>query len=151
MIYLTPDELTNFYGKPFAGPGAPMFNEDGYKSHADQAYKYRFGLLNGRCVYAIVMKKTGGVISLAEAASFRSLNGKGSWSFMTNLLPDKNAEAIEKLFNDKKTDLNWSYTPVASDQFQSPLFCAHQAQRTQLIIWHPKWHCDLTPISGTKI
>jgi hypothetical protein len=146
MIYLTPDELSTYYGKPFSGPGVPLFNEERYKSHADSAFKYRFGLVNGRCIYAIIVKKTGLPFSLVEAGSFRALNGKGIWSFMTNLLPDKNAEAIEKLFGDKKVNLNWSYAPVPGDQYQSTLFCSHQAGRTQLVIWHPKWHVDLDKI-----
>ena len=151
MIYLTPEELSAYYGSPMAGPGVPVFNEDKYESRSDNAFKYRFGLLNGRCVYAIIMKKAGGFLSLAEAYSFRSLNGKGTWKFMSNLLPEENAEEIEKIFADRTIDLGWSYTPSTSDQFQHPIFCSHQAHRRQLVVWHPKWHVDLSIVAASGI
>jgi hypothetical protein len=147
MIYLTPDELTSYYGRAFQGAGIPMFNEDRYKTHADNAWKYRFGLLSGRCIYSIVVKTSGGQITLAEAASLRALNGKGVWSYVTNLRPDNDSAAIEKLFNDQLVDLTWSYSPVAADQYQHQLFCSHQASRRQLVIWHPKWRVDLAEVS----
>lgn len=147
MIYLTQNEIEGYYGKFLAGPGFPIENEDEYKDVTDNSYKYRFGFMRDHCIYSIIVKKTG-FLSLPEAASFRALNGSGAWTFM---LPEQRSEILAEIFNNRKMDLGWSYSPAQTDKYTSTLFCSHQKNRTQLVIWHPKFHVDLTRIAKLNI
>jgi hypothetical protein len=60
MIYLTKQQLCAIYG-PSSVSLERRFNADDSSVHDDTsaAYKYEFGYLQGRCIYAIVQKEQG--------------------------------------------------------------------------------------------
>lgn len=152
MIYLTYDEISQYYGKAAGGPSkSGRFNATGKSSHKDQAYKYEFGYLNGLCCYAIIQKTEGSMIRLEEAYGLRKLSGKGEWKLNKVLDPDKNLVEIQKILDTPSEDLGYFYSPSADDRFKGDLICVHQKGRHQLVIYHPKCRVDLAQIEKDPI
>lgn len=151
MIYLTEEQLKSFYGKPEAGSTSARFNADRGFRHKDKAYKYEFGMVNGHCVYAIIQKVTGSKISLTEAAALRTLSGKAEWKLKIALDPKENSKEIQAILDDYKKDLGYEYTPTKDDRFTSPLYCSHQGQRQQLVVFHPHWRVDLSQVAADPL
>lgn len=151
MIYLNEQEIRTYYGAPFAGPSIHRYNADKGRRHSDDAYKYEFGYINGRCVYAIIQKKTGSTISRAEAQGIRYLTGKGSWKLDVVYDPTKNPAELQAILDDVLKDLAYEYVPEATDQYKHPLICVHQGKRQQLVIYHPKWRPDLAEVAADPL
>jgi hypothetical protein len=151
MIYLNEQQIRSFYGTPFSGPSSERFNAEKGRRHTDHAYKYEFGYINGHCVYAIIQKKTGSLISLEEAQGLRFLSGTGEWKLNVVFDPTKNPKELQEILDNRLHNLGYIYTPVATDQFKHPLICVHQGKREQLVIYHPKWRPDLAQVEADPL
>ncbi|YCM47033.1 hypothetical protein V2O64_24635 (plasmid) [Verrucomicrobiaceae bacterium 227] len=157
MIYLTQEQITNYYGKKKNSTSSGKFNAEKRSEHSDDAYNYEFGYYDGHCIYAIIEKTLGATgssqITLEEAEGLRSLNGNGDWKLNTPWDPEKNADKIAALIAKKSNILGYFYKPDDSkefkaDIFKSKLICVHQQGRKQLVIYHPKWRPNLAGISA---
>jgi hypothetical protein len=139
MIYLNKEEIKARYGASFATGGATRFNAESCSKHQNDAYKYEFGYLNGYCVYAIIQKRSGGIVSTVERQSLLALNNKSEWKIIDG------AEKGQK-------PISFQCTPPKEEvKFPSPLFGVHQHQRSQLVIFHPKWQVDLEKVAANPL
>jgi len=143
MIYLSVNEIVNFYGAKTGGLYNGRFSAHKKSIHKSSPnWEYEFGYINGLCAYAIIQKKGSGLIDLAAAAQFRHLSGKGDWNLITALNPERDTLRLQEMYEDRGVDLQYEYAPLETDRFRSKLYCVHQRSRQQLLIFHPKSKAD---------
>jgi len=142
MIYLNQTEIEHRYGKSFPTGGAKRFNAESCSKHEIGAYKYEFGYSKGYCCYAIMRKRSGAQIAVVERQSFLAiaLNGKGEWKVLEGSEAQRN-KPITFQFVPPKEEVN----------FPSSLFASHHLQRSQLVIYHPRWQPDLSQVEASPI
>jgi hypothetical protein len=142
MIYLNQVEIEQKYGKTLPTGGASRFNADSCSKHQASAYKYEFGYIKGYCCYAIIRKRSGGSIAIIERQSFLAamLDGKGEWKLL---------DGAENL---KNKPISFQFSPPKEEQkFPSALFASHHMQRSQLVIYHPRWQPDISALEANPI
>lgn len=140
MIYLNQFEIEQRYGASFATGGAKRFNAASCSRHQTSGYKYEFGYIKGYCCYAIIQKQSGGAISVVERQSLLARNGGGDWKVL---------EGKEEL---ESKPITFQFTPPKEEtRFPSPLFGSHQRQRSQLVIYHPRWEPDLSQVESNPL
>jgi hypothetical protein len=166
MIYLTKQQLCAIYG-PSSVSLERRFNADDSSVHDDTsaAYKYEFGYLQGRCIYAIVQKEQGGIIAPLESDMLLASNGNGQWKLREDNAPQtanvpvpkkptpapKPPDPPQKPPNNS-IPLSFTYDPVNNDAFYpTHLFASHQMQRQQLVIFHPSWQVDLSQVESNPL
>gem|GEM_PF-3873676 len=118
---------------------------------SNQNWEYEFGYMNGFCAYAIIERKRKGFIDLAAAAAFRTLSGKGNWNLITALNPERDTVQIQAMLDDKNVDLQYEYVPLATDRYNSKIYCVHQRRREQLFLFHPKTKSDPSEVAANPL
>ncbi|MBL9187701.1 MAG: hypothetical protein JNK23_09500 [Opitutaceae bacterium] len=140
MIYLNQFEIEQRYGLSLATGGAKRFNAAACTRHQHGAYKYEFGYIAGYCCYVIIQKQTGGLITVVERQALLARNGAGAWA------------VLEGKEDQKNQPITFQFTPPKEEtKFPSPLFAAHQRQRSQLVIYHPRWEPDLQQVEANPL